>query len=139
MEWYSCVIDRHISSSSHFVNSRESTKCDRPIFKITGLSELKPAAMRARVKLLFRVQNRFRSDQSADPKFSFQKFSQKFSQMFFSKFFPKNFLKNFPQKFFDFVIFLVRKRGILIPINFYENPIKNSRIKFQFQKMEFWN
>lgn len=27
------------------------------------------------------------------------------------------------------------KRGILIPINFYENPIKNSRIKFQFQKM----
>ena len=29
---YSCVISRHISSSGHFVNSRESTKCDRPIF-----------------------------------------------------------------------------------------------------------
>ena len=48
---YSCVISRHISSSSHFVNSRESTKCDRPIFKITGLSELKPAAKRSRFKI----------------------------------------------------------------------------------------
>ena len=60
---YSCVISRHISSSSHFVNSRESTKCDRPIFKITGLSELKPAAKRE-------VQNR--SDQSADTKKMFK-------------------------------------------------------------------
>ena len=48
--------------------------------------------------------------------------------------------QNFPKMdFFPSRNFFVMKRGILIPINFYENPIKNSRIKFQFQKNEFWN
>ena len=64
-----------------------------------------------------------RSNQSADPKIETFMTSQNFPKM----------------DFFPFRNFFVMKRGILIPINFYENPIKNSRIKFQFQKNEFWN